>query len=187
MKKGSPLRKSRPSFASKRRNPIDALDGVDDRAVARSVRRRRRRGWARPATRRRGSGTASAASNVRRVEREFMSRDTVSPPRDRRRREVVAAAGAESLPLTVDGARLEVVRRPDRDLAEMNGIARLEARRLPDPALNAVPVLLAGQRLAEAAAPARSSGVRASTPRTNAVLPSSASVRSTSIGVQPSP
>ena len=34
----------------------------------------------------------------------------------------------------------------------MNGVPRLEARRLPDSALHPIPVLLAGERLAEAAA-----------------------------------
>ena len=34
----------------------------------------------------------------------------------------------------------------------MERVARLEARRLPDAAMNAVPVLLAGERLAEATA-----------------------------------
>src|SRR6185437_6147614 len=49
-------------------------------------------------------------------------------------------------------ARLEVERCLYADVGEMNRIPRLETRRLPDSALHAVPVLLGGERLAEAAA-----------------------------------
>jgi hypothetical protein len=51
-----------------------------------------------------------------------------------------------------DGSALKVVGALNREFGEVNGIARLEPRRLPDAALHPVPILLAGERLAEAPA-----------------------------------
>ena len=51
-----------------------------------------------------------------------------------------------------DGPSGEVVGTLNLDVFEVNGIARFEPRRLPDSALHPVPVLLAGERAAEAAA-----------------------------------
>ena len=69
----------------------------------------------------------------------------------------------------------------------MERIARLEARGLPYAALNAVPVLLAGERLAEAAAMAVVGRARIDAENERRLAVEGASVRSTSIGVQPSP
>ena len=46
----------------------------------------------------------------------------------------------------------EVVGASNRKFAQVNRIARLDSRRLPDSALDPIPVLLSGQRLAESAA-----------------------------------
>ena len=79
------------------------------------------------------------------------ARDLFASARQRRL-ESRRSGGARQLAADRHVARFEVERRLDDNLGEVNRVPRLEPRRLPDSALNAIPVLLAHQRLAEASA-----------------------------------
>ena len=97
-----------------------------------------------------GLATSSLASNS--AERSGTScRATAWPERESVSRTTPLAAW-ESIPFTTTRPSREVVGASNRKFAQVNRIARLNSRRLPDSALDPIPVLLSGQRLAESAA-----------------------------------
>ena len=128
-------------------NSLDRIDGLvaDDELDDEIVKIRRfRRPW------------LSLRSGERRVEsiRPEMidqARDPFAAARQGRL-ESRPGCGARYFAGDRDDARFEVERVSDKDLAEVNWGPRFEPRRLPDPALHPIPVLLGGERLAEAPA-----------------------------------